>query len=77
MDPTVNAVRLYRRESECDVLAQDVRREANDVLRAEVLPGLAIPLAKRNLSDLVSGSCYFLSLNRAPRSTFTRPWLPS
>lgn len=46
VDPTIDAIRVYRREGERYVNVQDLRLEGNGILETKILPGLSIPLAK-------------------------------
>jgi Uma2 family endonuclease len=46
VDPELDVVRVYRREGERFLRPAEASREVGDVLITELLPGLAIPLAR-------------------------------
>ena len=46
VDPMIDAIRVYRRESDRFGLPLELSREAGDVLTTPLLPGLALPLAR-------------------------------
>jgi Uma2 family endonuclease len=46
VDPKVDTVRVYRRDSEHFARPAELSREAGDVLTTPLLPGLELPLAR-------------------------------
>jgi Uma2 family endonuclease len=46
VDPEIDAVRIYRRESGTFARPGELRRETHDVLTTPLLPGLELPLAR-------------------------------
>ena len=45
VDPDIDVIRVYRRDGERFARPVELSREAGDVLRTPLLPGLDIPLA--------------------------------
>ena len=46
MHPTIDAIRVYRRENDRFRRPVEISRKAGDVLTTPLLPGLELPLAR-------------------------------